>query len=110
MTLKFFNNFLFHFIFEENFIFRLLQDFFSYTGYWPNCHACGECFDNWDRILQDLKKRLDVLTERANNIEDTGISSEYDGAFEAMEKQIADVKVKLESVNITKVYDGLNLK
>merc|ERR1712045_872570 len=24
-------------------------------GETPNCIQCGECFDNWDRILKDLK-------------------------------------------------------
>lgn len=74
----------------------------SYTGRWPQCEACGECFDNWDRILQTLKHELDTLIDRANNIEDTGISSEYDDRFEQMEGKIAEVRKKLESVNITK--------
>lgn len=71
-------------------------------GIWPNCEPCGECFNNWDNILQDLKLNLDSLINRANNIEDTGISSEYDQAFETMEKQIIEVKTKLEGINITK--------
>uniref|UniRef100_A0A914C176 Laminin subunit beta-1 n=1 Tax=Acrobeloides nanus TaxID=290746 RepID=A0A914C176_9BILA len=74
----------------------------GYTGRWPQCEACGECFDNWDRILQTLKHELDTLIDRANNIEDTGISSEYDDRFEQMEGKIAEVRKKLESVNITK--------
>lgn len=52
---------------------------------------------------------MDNLIDRANNIEDTGISSEYDQAFEAMEKQIIEVKKKLEGINITK-DDVDNLK
>ncbi|KAI1733245.1 laminin EGF domain-containing protein [Ditylenchus destructor] len=74
----------------------------GYTGQWPHCQACGECFNNWDRILQELKRELDELIDRANNIEDTGVSSQYDESFEAMEKQIAEVKKQLEGVNITK--------
>lgn len=81
----------------------------SYTGRWPQCEACGECFDNWDRILQALRRELDALIDRANNIEDTGISSEYDDRFEQMETKIAEVKKQLESVNITK-EDIDNLK
>lgn len=74
----------------------------GYTGHWPHCQACGECFDNWDAILQALRKDLEVLIERANNIEDTGVSSEYDDTFAQMEKQIVDVRSKLQAVNITK--------
>lgn len=29
----------------------------GYTGVAPTCNPCGECFDNWDRILQALKGR-----------------------------------------------------
>lgn len=27
----------------------------GYTGNAPFCDPCGECFDNWDDILQELK-------------------------------------------------------
>uniref|UniRef100_A0A0N5AN25 Laminin subunit beta-1 n=1 Tax=Syphacia muris TaxID=451379 RepID=A0A0N5AN25_9BILA len=74
----------------------------GYTGEWPNCKACGECFTNWDNIIQQLKKQVDDLIERANSIEDTGVTSVYDDAFERIENTIKDVRVKLESANITK--------
>ena len=25
------------------------------TGQLPNCVPCGECFDNWDRVIRDLR-------------------------------------------------------
>ena len=25
------------------------------TGELPNCVPCGECFDNWDRVIRDLR-------------------------------------------------------
>lgn len=53
--------------------------------------------------MQELKQHLEDLIDRANNIEDTGISSEYDESFEFMERQIVEVKNQLSSVNITKV-------
>ncbi|KAI6236382.1 Laminin subunit beta-1 [Aphelenchoides besseyi] len=80
----------------------------GYTGQWPQCQPCGECFNNWDRILQELRSDLDGLIDRANNIEDTGISSEYDETFEKMESQIASVRAHLSNINITKEdVDGL---
>ena len=24
----------------------------GFTGYFPDCQPCGECFQNWDKILQ----------------------------------------------------------
>lgn len=29
------------------------------TGELPNCVPCGECFDNWDAIVKDLKSEFD---------------------------------------------------
>uniref|UniRef100_A0A1I8B0Z9 Laminin subunit beta-1 n=1 Tax=Meloidogyne hapla TaxID=6305 RepID=A0A1I8B0Z9_MELHA len=67
----------------------------GYTGQWPHCQACGECFDNWDSILQGLRFDLEKLVERALNIEDTGISSEYDESFIQMEKQVEEEDLDL---------------
>ena len=27
----------------------------GFTGTVPNCEPCGECFDNWDAIIDELK-------------------------------------------------------
>uniref|UniRef100_A0A915C6Q9 Laminin subunit beta-1 n=2 Tax=Parascaris TaxID=6254 RepID=A0A915C6Q9_PARUN len=74
----------------------------GYTGRWPHCEACGECYRNWDDIIQKLKSQVASLIEKANNIEDTGVASIYDAAFEKMEANLAEVKSQLESANITK--------
>lgn len=29
----------------------------GYIGNVPDCIPCGECFDNWDRILQETKSK-----------------------------------------------------
>ena len=31
----------------------------------PQCVECGECFDNWDRILIDLRTKTDEMVNRA---------------------------------------------
>lgn len=100
----------------------------GYTGHWPHCEACGECFRSWDEIVQKLKAQvksligeifwlllllvisfkricvpyLFIFSETANNIEDTGIASVYDDAFEKMEKSLMETKTKLDSANITR--------
>lgn len=42
------------------------------------------------------------FSEKANNIEDIGVSSVYDEAFEKMESSLLDMKTQLESSNLTK--------
>uniref|UniRef100_A0A1I8BDR2 Laminin EGF-like domain-containing protein n=1 Tax=Meloidogyne hapla TaxID=6305 RepID=A0A1I8BDR2_MELHA len=81
----------------------------GYTGQWPHCQACGECFDNWDSILQGLRVDLEKLVERALNIEDTGISSEYDEGFFKLEKQIEEEdleNLRQEIKNLQKLIDS----
>uniref|UniRef100_A0A914R467 Laminin EGF-like domain-containing protein n=1 Tax=Parascaris equorum TaxID=6256 RepID=A0A914R467_PAREQ len=33
----------------------------GYTGRWPHCEACGECYRNWDDIIQKLKSQVASL-------------------------------------------------
>ena len=35
----------------------------------PQCVECGECFDNWDRILIDLREKTDEMVNRAKTVE-----------------------------------------
>jgi len=28
------------------------------TGFMPNCVPCGECFDDWDRIISELSSKF----------------------------------------------------
>lgn len=74
----------------------------GYTGLWPNCEPCGECFRNWDNIVQNLRTNVEAMIEKANNIEDTGVASVYDEQFADMEKALEDVKARLAEANITK--------
>ncbi|VDN83513.1 unnamed protein product [Brugia pahangi] len=74
----------------------------GYTGQWPRCQACGECFQNWDEIIQDLRNQVEALIETAKNVEDTGVASVYDNEFEKMENSLLDLKTQLESANITR--------
>ena len=32
------------------------------TGQIPYCEPCGECFDNWDRIIEELKSKSNFVT------------------------------------------------
>lgn len=74
----------------------------GYTGQWPNCEPCGECFRSWDNIVQNLRQNVEAMIEKAANIEDTGVASVYDDQFTAMEKNLEEVKAKLAEANITK--------
>ncbi|CAJ0952788.1 unnamed protein product, partial [Mesorhabditis belari] len=83
----------------------------GYTGQWPYCQPCGECFHQWDGIVQGLKSKVETLINTANNIEDTGVASAYDEKFEKMEAELAETKKKLEEANISQEHlDDLEKK
>uniref|UniRef100_A0AC35UH10 Laminin subunit beta-1 n=1 Tax=Rhabditophanes sp. KR3021 TaxID=114890 RepID=A0AC35UH10_9BILA len=79
----------------------------GYTGEWPNCKTCGECFQNWDKILTDLTIEMDSIIDKANNIEDTGIVSVYDNEFNEMEVKIDTIKKQLVAANMS--HDDISL-
>ncbi|KAK6053126.1 hypothetical protein COOONC_09370 [Cooperia oncophora] len=76
----------------------------GYTGTWPFCQPCGECFHQWDSIIQGLKAQVDKLIDTAANIEDTGVASAYDEEFESMEAKLEETKKKLSDANISKEH------
>ena len=34
----------------------------------PNCVECGECFTNWNRILDELRMKTEKMVERAEQV------------------------------------------
>jgi len=62
----------------------------------PNCVPCGECFNNWERILKDLQANTTLRVEEAEKVKVTGAAGAYTAAFENMESQIAEVNQIIE--------------
>ncbi|XP_035224803.1 laminin subunit beta-1-like isoform X2 [Stegodyphus dumicola] len=73
----------------------------GYTGNSPFCEPCGECFDNWDAILQELKDQTQQLLDAASHIKQTGITGAYSKEFSAMESKLEEVREILAAANIT---------
>ena len=89
----------------------------GYIGDMPSCVPCGECFDNWDSVLNDLKRKsiyftafllnivsrnvliyleqTKIVAENATEIMKTGASGSYLNEFEALENKLSDVKEAL---------------
>lgn len=70
-------------------------------GETPNCIACGECFDNWDRILNGLSNETELKISEARKVQVTGSTGAYHVAFEVMEKKLNEVKGILKSSSIS---------
>lgn len=38
------------------------------TGEAPFCKSCGECFENWDKTIQNFEEQMNQLEKNAMNI------------------------------------------
>ncbi|XP_039249987.2 laminin subunit beta-1-like [Styela clava] len=89
----------------------------GFTGDIPSCEPCGECFDNWDKIISDLKERTEKAIAHAQAIEETGITGAYEDDFTKIEKtlkEIEDILAKLDEAaegdNFRDVIDDIRDK
>ncbi|XP_078493524.1 laminin subunit beta-1 isoform X3 [Ciona intestinalis] len=63
----------------------------GFTGEVPDCEPCGECFDNWDIIISQLKDRTDRAISRAREIGETGITGAYNDEFELITELLKNI-------------------
>jgi len=73
----------------------------GFKGQAPYCDACGECFDNWDRILSELRERTTYLVGEAGNIKQGGAAGAYQREFEQMQSWLDDVQSMLGNATVT---------
>lgn len=73
----------------------------GFTGQFPDCRPCGECFHNWDKIIQDLANETKHWVGLAGNLEEAGVSSVYDKDFKRIEEKLAQVRKQLDTANVT---------
>uniref|UniRef100_W4VRM4 Putative laminin n=1 Tax=Corethrella appendiculata TaxID=1370023 RepID=W4VRM4_9DIPT len=73
----------------------------GYLGQAPYCDTCGECFDNWDLILDNLKNDTDYAIEQAKQIKQIGATGAYKKEFDAMAKKIDVIQQLLDNTTIS---------
>lgn len=82
----------------------------GYLGTAPKCYPCGECFDNWDRILDEIKNNTLALIKRAGEIKKVGARGAYTKEFDDMQNQLDQIEQLLsssEEVNINQINEDL---
>ena len=75
----------------------------GFTGTAPHCEACGECFDNWDIIVQKLKNETLVLLDKARAIKQTGTTGAYTKQFTQIEENLKEVEKILQGQDINEM-------
>ncbi|XP_050314835.1 laminin subunit beta-1 isoform X2 [Anthonomus grandis grandis] len=71
----------------------------GYIGEVPSCQTCGECFDNWDRILQESKNETLAIIERAGDIKKVGATGAYTKEFDEMKARLDEIEKLLSNSN-----------
>ncbi|XP_058795433.1 laminin subunit beta-1 isoform X2 [Phymastichus coffea] len=72
----------------------------SYIGVAPSCSPCGECFDNWDGILDGLRNKTAFVIDEASNIQKVGTTGIYSQEFDEIDSAIAQVNAVIESSSV----------
>ncbi|KAG8435977.1 hypothetical protein GDO86_007172 [Hymenochirus boettgeri] len=90
----------------------------GFSGQFPDCQPCHECFGDWDRVVQDLATRTKILVQRGKDIQLTGVAGAYKKNFRDIEEKLAKARkivnarnATVESVtNLMRIMDDLRNK
>uniref|UniRef100_A0A8C1KS96 Laminin, beta 2 (laminin S) n=1 Tax=Cyprinus carpio TaxID=7962 RepID=A0A8C1KS96_CYPCA len=73
----------------------------GFSGTFPDCKPCHQCFGDWDRIVQDLATRTKALTDRAKELQTTGLTRAFERRFKELEDMLAQVRDIVNARNAT---------
>ncbi|TSM04853.1 Laminin subunit beta-2 [Bagarius yarrelli] len=73
----------------------------GFSGTFPACQPCHQCFGDWDRIVQDLAARTKALVARAQEIQTTGLTGAYEMYFKKLEEKLAQAQDIVNARNAT---------
>uniref|UniRef100_A0A8C1HLC7 Laminin subunit beta-1 n=1 Tax=Cyprinus carpio carpio TaxID=630221 RepID=A0A8C1HLC7_CYPCA len=70
----------------------------GYTGEFPHCERCHQCFAEWDVIVHDLTNQTHRLVQKVNTIKATGITGPYQATINNVENSILLIKSRREII------------
>ncbi|KAI4494129.1 hypothetical protein M0802_009163 [Mischocyttarus mexicanus] len=72
----------------------------GYHGEAPQCSPCGECFDNWDLTLNELKNKTNLVIDEASRIQKVGTTGVYSQEFDDMVNSLNQVRDLVSNTSI----------
>lgn len=72
----------------------------GFEGQAPQCSSCGECFDNWDLILNSLQTETGRVIAQAKQIKTLGATGAYTKEFDAMEQKLSFIRQLLDNTTV----------
>lgn len=73
----------------------------GFSGNFPDCQPCHQCFGDWDRIVQDLATKTKALAARAQEIQTTGMTGPFEKKFKELEEKLAKAQSIVNARNAT---------
>ncbi|XP_037552178.1 laminin subunit beta-1 [Nematolebias whitei] len=68
----------------------------GFSGTFPDCHRCHQCFAEWDNVIGQLTNQTHRLVNKVNAIKASGVNGLYRRSIQSMEKSAADLQVILD--------------
>lgn len=69
----------------------------GYFGRFPNCEHCGECFEQWNEIIQALKDQTQALLNKVKLLLEIGTTGNYAKEFTEIENKLDRIKYILDN-------------
>uniref|UniRef100_A0A803TJZ0 Laminin subunit beta 2 n=1 Tax=Anolis carolinensis TaxID=28377 RepID=A0A803TJZ0_ANOCA len=73
----------------------------GFAGEFPACQPCHKCFGDWDRIVQDLAGRTRALVQRAQQLQQTGVTGAFEGPFRRLQEKLSAAQTIVNARNAT---------
>ena len=67
----------------------------GYTGQFPDCQRCHQCFADWDVIVGQLTNQTHRLVSKVNTIKASGITGPYKQTIDNVEKSASAIRTLL---------------
>uniref|UniRef100_A0A8C9FY06 Laminin subunit beta-1 n=1 Tax=Pavo cristatus TaxID=9049 RepID=A0A8C9FY06_PAVCR len=64
----------------------------GYSGFFPDCVPCHQCFALWDVIVGELTNRTQQFLDRANALKITGVVGPYQQTLSTLEEKLGEIK------------------
>uniref|UniRef100_A0A8C5SFK5 Laminin subunit beta 1 n=1 Tax=Laticauda laticaudata TaxID=8630 RepID=A0A8C5SFK5_LATLA len=64
----------------------------GYSGTFPDCAPCHQCFALWDIIVTELTNKTERFLERAKLLKITGVSGPYQETLNSVEEKLNEIK------------------
>ncbi|XP_078112377.1 laminin subunit beta-1a [Sander vitreus] len=67
----------------------------GFSGTFPDCQRCHQCFSEWDTVIGQLSNQTHRLVNKVNAVRASGVSGPYRKSIDSLERSAADIRLIL---------------